>query len=794
MYVSNELNSKLDEIIKQFEVALRTYLADKIIIKFSDENSFKNHLEDLNNNHHSSSIIFSSKIKAILKEFIKNYTQTYQMFIDALYSKNSKDYSNNINVPYVKDLIYFITLLFKDLEELKDMTNNYTTIEELLYKCSLYHRVRNDLSHPASRKVLKKEASDVLKLILKFIDVVDDDAFWFISKDEIIKNIDNYYNQEKNKILKYNNLRNINVSHEKTLCRESELKVLHNLILGEDQYSRVSDSTVVFGYGGVGKTALVLDFIYEVIQKMQEEEYQNKYDFILFFSSKEERLVTTKTTGEFDIDKINVDIHSCDEIIQQILSSLNMKKFEELRTTRFKGLIVIDNIENLKEEDKIQIFDFIRKVPRSIQFILTSRSEEKAEEKIHLSEFRDFERGKEFIQSYIDSHNFNLIIDDEEIETLLSATKGNTLLLVQSLQSLNDETTTIQNISNELNNYESSSFEKVANFMYKNTFDSAIKELNDEGLDPQNIILLATLYRIKIDLYSLSKLTDIKINDVRKIANHLTSKLIFNKTEEFYTVNEFASKFIFISLMPDDNNKRILETKIEKYKNNLTQKLSQLENQMQENPKIHTIITDWKPNNYIDKIVIAEVFQMYNKFILAIKEKNEYNLKLLFNEYEKHEYTTKHPYIRFQKARIINAMIQKRYYGNSNKENRILEIKRCYEDTLESINTSYSYIKNTVSHTAVLMLFGFFLNRNLKDKEKAVRYLEMAKKIKMKKTDRKFFLIRNELSFLYKKIYSDTKDKYYKDEYNIIYNEIINSNINSSVFSIIKYKEQFKRL
>lgn len=67
----------------------------------------------------------------------------------------------------------------------------------------------------------------------------------------------------------------------------------------------------------------------------------------------------------------------------------------------------------------------------------------------------------------------------------------------------------------------------------------------------------------------------------------------------------------------------------------------------------------------------------------------------------------KHPYIQFQKARILNMMLTKIIWYKS-KEDRILEIKRCYEDTLESINTSYSYIKNTESHIAVLMFFGFF--------------------------------------------------------------------------------------
>lgn len=88
---------------------------------------------------------------------------------------------------------------------------------------------------------------------------------------------------------------------------------------------------------------------------------------------------------------------------------------------------------------------------------------------------------------------------------------------------------TIHEISEDLNNYESSSFEKVASFMYKNTFDYAIQELDKKNLNPTKIILIATLYKEKIDLYALSVLSEIPINDVRDIANYLTSKLIFNK-------------------------------------------------------------------------------------------------------------------------------------------------------------------------------------------------------------------------------------------------------------------------
>ena len=469
----------------------------------------------------------------------------------------------------------------------------------------------------------------------------------------------------------------------------------------------------------------------------------------------------------------------------------------ELQKCRMKGLIVIDNIENLEEKEKENIFSFMKQIPRNIQFIITSRNEERTEEKIHLSEFKDFSKGKEFINSYIESNDLTLKILDADIKMLLDATKGNTLLLVQSLRSLHDQTTTIQEISSDLNNYESSSFDKVASFMYKNTYDNAIKELESKNLTPNNIILLATLYKEKIDLYALSQLTKIGLNDVRYMANYLTSKLIFNKTHDFYSVNEFASRFIFISLMPNKREKEKLEESIFSYKKELNKKLSVLEEQMKSNIKIDRIISDWKPNNYVDKIVIAQVFQMFNEFMLIIRRKKTKELANLFSEYEKHEYTTKHPYVRFQKARILNKLLMERFYGDKTKNERILEIKRCYEDTLESINTSYSYIKHTESHIAVLMFFGFFLNRDLHDYPKAIRYLEDAMELQTNKSDKKYYLVPNELTSLYIKMNNETNDSYYLKQYEHVYERIVNSDvskIDSSLFNIETFKAQQLRL
>ncbi len=197
-------------------------------------------------------------------------------------------------------------------------------------------------------------------------------------------------------------------------------------------------------------------------------------------------------------------------------------------------------------------------------------------------------------------------------------------------------------------------------------------------------------------------------------------------------------------------------------------------------------------HNYIDKIVIAEAFGMFDKFKKALSKKNHDSISKLLEEYQRFEITTKHPYIRFQKARIFNQL----YGFKLTKENRIEEINRCYEDALESINSSYSYIQNTESHIAVLMLYGFFLYREIKDLERAIKYLEEAKSL-VKKRDKKFYLIRNELYKVYIEIYNKTNDKYYIYESENVYNEIIHEEISSEIFDISKFKEmaiEFKKV
>ena len=195
------------------------------------------------------------------------YDKIYNLLKDVSNSTIEQDY-DDIDVPYVSQLINIIMLFFTELDEMNTL-EDYDNVEEFIYKCSLYNRIRNDLSHPASRKILRIESSHVLTFIIRTIKILDDNYFWYSNKNDIEKEIDKYYKEENNKTLKFDNLRNMNVTHQKTICREKELEKLKDLIVGTTEYARVSGSTVVYGYGGVGKTALIVDFIYNIIKEQQ---------------------------------------------------------------------------------------------------------------------------------------------------------------------------------------------------------------------------------------------------------------------------------------------------------------------------------------------------------------------------------------------------------------------------------------------------------------------------------------------------------------------------------------------
>ena len=769
MYLSSKSCFKLDEIIKSFEVAYRSFVVDILTQKFLTESDFFAAINDLANSYTSNSVMYSQKYASKIAQIQKESSKHYNTILACSNSLKTHIYDND--VPYVSDVIDYVSLFFNSCFQTTGIISSFNSVEEFQYLSKEYLTVRNSLSHPASSKVLIKEAQNVLTFMKNLLVFLPSIYFWYVPRADIENKIDSFILSVAKAPLKVHNLREIAFHQRKIVCRDAELRKLSDLIVGEKSpYYRVAGSVVVFGYGGVGKTALVIEFLYDLLRHLQDDEDYHPIDFILFFTSKEELLQYSKTTGSLYINQIRKQISSFTEFEAGLRSYLDVENAEQITKKYRGGIVVIDNLENLSQDDKVKIFEFIKRSPRQIQYIITSREEEPCEDKLHIREFKELEDGTNFIQAYIEENELNIVLDNNDCARLTKAAKGNTLILVLTLLSLHDRSNTLDGIISELEYVKARDVGVIADFMYKNTFEKALQELEKEGGDTKQLITLMSLYEEPIDLYSLSRLAKIDILKTENICSVLASKLVLDKTAEFYSINEFANNFIFIKLLPNELETNKIRNRIREYKQRITEQRLKLEEQKEKHPQIARIMQDWKPRNYVDERAIVEAFNLFEKLNDAIRHKDVPAAENVIKEISENELVTNHPYIKFQKARAYSRILTLL----DSKEAKITTelIARSYEDAVQEIEFAYPYIKNTESYGALLWLYGSFLSMTQKDYSRSIRYLEEAKNVYSDIKGKNYFVILKRLSEGYKAMYDSTRDRAYQHKLNSVVSEV----------------------
>ena len=258
-----------------------------------------------------------------------------------------------------------------------------------------------------------------------------------------------------------------------------------------------------------------------------------------------------KTTGELYIDSVKPAFSSLGELKKLICTFLKIDDIAEIASFSGKGIIAIDNIENIEPNEKEEIVGFMKSLPRSVHFIVTSRNEEACEEKIHVEEFKNNEIGIKFIEEMIESEGYNVALERKDIVTILNVSKGNALIIVQILNIIDRGVSGFGEITRSLESMKSKNSEMIANFMYKNTFDNALKYLSENGYPVNEVMQIISLYDERIELYSISKLAKIDISYAERLCNYLLERLVLTKSGEYYELNEFAKRFVFIKLLPD---------------------------------------------------------------------------------------------------------------------------------------------------------------------------------------------------------------------------------------------------
>ncbi|WP_199455803.1 MULTISPECIES: hypothetical protein, partial [unclassified Marinobacter] len=217
-----------------------------------------------------------------------------------------------------------------------------------------------------------------------------------------------------------------------------------------------------------------------------------------------------------------------------------------------------------------------------------------------------------------------------------------------------------------------------------------------------------------------------------------------------------------------------------------------LESTFGKNSALHKNVTEWQPRNYIDKIVIAELFSLYGDAIKCVHKNDKKSYENYIKEFNDHSFITNHPYVALQKARLLKEGIWKFYRHD---ESYLDLIESSYEEAIESIEYDYMYLIGTVAHASLLMLFGIFLQHNRKDHGRAIRFLEDSKKYLHNKKDKTWFITRNYLAMAYEAKYKQVKDNAYSDQLIKVVKEVIDNEnaVSRKSFNIPKFKQRFSK-
>ena len=93
--------------------------------------------------------------------------------------------------------------------------------------------------------------------------------------------------QRKNAIpISKNNFAEMPYGEARIVCRNAELERVKTFVYGRPVDLRKQHSLCIYGYGGVGKTALVLEALKQIVRDIQDEttinEYQPEYILKVF--------------------------------------------------------------------------------------------------------------------------------------------------------------------------------------------------------------------------------------------------------------------------------------------------------------------------------------------------------------------------------------------------------------------------------------------------------------------------------------------------------------------------------
>lgn len=736
MYLTIKQHDMFRTLLMGFEIPFRAYIADVVTSNYQTDSSFESAMLA---KYHMLSPASPQFLRDALPKSVSrnNLKQAYQKFVTA---KTSVDeiVTTDIDLPMVGALNLVTFALTENFGDLHLLFGSYSAYCDLAEK---YRYSRNKLDHPGCRTLEDAHLVPVISFVKDICLFLDDKYFLQKSKDQILAEVV-ALQQRKNAIpIPKNNFAEMPYGEARIVCRDAELERVKTFVYGRPEDLRKQHSLCIYGYGGVGKTALVLEALKQIVRDIQDETTINEYQpqYILFFSAKQRKLDLSAETGKFIERGMRCHFKSADELIQLILSELSIDTFRKFKD---EGLIVIDNLETLPLEEREKIKTFVdTQTPSEMQFILTSRNSEEYDANFKLAGF-DSSGGIEFINSYNEENSLDITLTYAEKEQLLSLAQGNTLVLVLSLRRLSKKLATVEGLKTEFSNANawkylkssltatpSNTYEVVAEFMYKDTFEHIEAIFGDhKELFYKILKVFAVISNDSTDISTICLLTKEAYPDVEAVMDVLCNYLIIEKRETQYALNSFAEKYIVGRFLPDAEQYNSLSVEITSRQRDVRRSLEQLNEDIKNRPSLAKIMSDWQIITDIDRINAAKMYELYGEVKRDCEISGRFRvtsaLEDALKRCEESERLTAHPFIKYQRARILQMIDNSRVLAERHADS----IQKSFSDAIYSIKTieQYAGIAQTKSYAALLWIYGQHL-ADTHDYPNSIRYLEEGK-------------------------------------------------------------------
>lgn len=733
-YLSIRQHDLFRTLLMGFEIPYRGYIADILISAYPDENALENALiskkTSLQPSDHNflrntlPSACNHAKVQAMYDKFSTASTTTEIVTVDQ-------------DMPMVGALNIVTFALTNDFQFLYNIFSGYSNFCDLAEK---YRYARNKLDHPGCRTLEERHLVPVLSFVKDICFSLDDKYFIQKSKADIISEV-NVLQQHRIVIpITKHNLNETPYTDSQIVCRSTEIEELKSFIYGNPGDLRKQHSRCVYGYGGVGKTALVVEVLKQVVQDVIDNKTINDYnpEYLFFFSAKKRQLRVSDTTGRITEQQTRWHFETADELISLIHKALELDSFNGFHDD---GLIVVDNLETLSIEERQKVKQFIEtQTPTEMQFLLTSRNSEEYESNKKLSGF-ETSGGEEFVCTYIKENALDLKLESSEIEELLRIAKGNTLVLVLCLRRLSKNLINLSGLTIDfsstniwrrfrttISNLPPNAYEAISDFMFKDTFEQIETVFNNTELFYKILKVFAVISENGTDLSTICLLTEYSYPEVEAAVDMLCNYLIIERKETIYSLNQFAETYIIQRFVPDAETFNTLSSEIETRQRRIRESLARLDSDITTRKPLANIMKDWHIITDSDRIAAAKMYNLYGYVRNECSRGGQFRVQSVLEDFLKetleNERITAHPFIKFQKARIFRLIDDSNILQDKHKN----EIRKSYLDAIYAIKTvdQYAVIQNTKSYAALLWIYGQFLvdQNELQD---AIRILEDGK-------------------------------------------------------------------